>query len=188
MDSVRVSRIILLSLILILMGLFAWVLRMGVEHRGALTAPSGLITKANIEMNRFSLKQLRDGAVEWDIRAEGAALYEDRQEVSLDHLKATLLTKDGLRLNFSGDRGRLNTATQDFEIENTEGNVTVSMSNGFEIQAPSLIWKDKQREIISEDPVRIMAQGLDIRGNHMNIRLDEQQMTVSGDVHVTTGP
>jgi LPS export ABC transporter protein LptC len=188
MDSVRVSRIILLSLVLILMGLFAWVLRMGVEHRGDLTAPSGLITKANIEMSRLSLKQVRDGVVEWDIRAEGAALFEDRKEVSLDKLKATLLTKDGLRLNFSGDRGHLNTGTQDFEIENAEGNVTVSMSNGFEIQAPSLIWRDEQREIISKDPVRIVAQGLVIRGNQMSIRLDDQQMTVSGDVHVTTGP
>lgn len=175
-------------MILLLAGLFAWVLRMGVEHRNVLSAPTGLISKADIEMSRISLKQIRDGSVEWDIQAQGAALFEDRREVSLDNLRATLRMKNGLQVEFKGDHGHLNTGTQDFEIEGSGSDVTVSMNNGFQIQTPSLTWRNDKREIVSDKPVRIVAQGLDIRGDGMNIRLDDQQMTVDGDVHVATKP
>jgi len=139
-------------------------------------------------MDLFTLKQIRNGVVEWDIKADRAELNQQQKQVSLIGMKAVLQTTEGLQMDFSGDRGLLNTGTNDFEIKENQGNLTVSMNNGYIIEAPSLTWKDKDREIISEYPIRIIGQGLWIRGDRMVVNLKNQQLIVNGDVHVTTAP
>ena len=188
MDTVKFPRIILLTLIGILLVLLVWVLSAGIERHAVLPSSRGLIGKADIEMDRFSLKQIRNGLVEWNIKADRAELFEERHKVSLSALQATLRTAEGLRVSFSGDRGLFNTGTHDFGIKQNDGDLDVSMNNGYTIQAPSLTWKDQQREIVSEQPIRIIGQGLRIRGDHLIVKPENQQLTVSGDVHVTTEP
>lgn len=177
-----------MSLIGMLLGLLLWVLSVGIERRTVLPSSKGLIGKADIEMDRFSLKQIRDGLVEWDIKADRAELFEERQEVSLSAIQATLQTAEGLRVSFSGDEGILNTGTHDFKIKENEGDLNLSMNNGYTIQAPTLVWKDQQREIVSDQPVRIIGQGLRIQGDQLVVKLENQELTVNGDVHVTTEP
>ncbi len=184
----KFPRIILLTLIVMLLGLLLWVLSVGIERHAVLPSSRGLISKADIEMDRFSLKQIRDGLVEWDIKADRAELFEEREEISLNTMQATLQTAEGLRVVFSGDEGILNTGTHDFEIKENEGDLSLSMNNGYTIQAPTLIWKDQQREIVSDQPVRIIGQGLRIQGDQLLVKLENQQLTVNGDVHVTTEP
>jgi LPS export ABC transporter protein LptC len=188
MYSMLFSRMILLILIVVLSGVLIWVVLRGVERRPTLPSSAGLLTNADIKMERFSLKQIRNGLVEWDIKADQAEVFENRQEVSLKELQATLQTTDGLRVSFAGDRGILNTRTHDFEIEKNDGNLEVSMNTGYSIQTPSLSWKDQEREIVSEKPVQINAKGLQIRGNHLIVKMENQQLMVNGDVHVTTEP
>lgn len=188
MYPVKIPRIILLTLIGTLVALLAWVLSAGIERHAVLPSSKGLISKADIEMDRFSLKQIRNGSVEWDIKADRAELFEERHEVSLNAMQAILQTAEGLRVSFSGDRGLLNTDTHDFEIKKNEGDLNVSMNNGYTIQASSLTWKDRQREIVSEQPIRIIGQGLRIHGDQLIVKLENQQVTVHGDVHVTAEP
>lgn len=185
---VKFPRIILLILIGMLLGSLFWVLSVGIERHAVLPSSKGLISKADIEMDRFTLKQIRNGLVEWDIKADRAELFEERQEVSLHAMQASMQTTEGLRASFSGDQGLLNTRTHDFLIKENEGDLSLSMNNGYTIQAPTLIWKDQQREIVSDQPVRIIGQGLRIQGDHLSIQLQNQQLTVNGDVHVTTEP
>jgi len=184
----RFPRIFLLIFIGMLLALLAWVLSVGIEHPQVLPPSRTLISKADIEMAGFTLKQFRNGAVEWDIKADRAELFEDRKEVLLDETQATLQTSEGLKVSFSGDRGLINTATHDFEIKKNDGDLDVSMNNGFTIRTPSMRWKDQEREIVSLEPVQITAQNLRIRGNQLVVKLENQQFTVSGDVHVTTEP
>jgi LPS export ABC transporter protein LptC len=188
MHPVKFQRIILLTLIGLLMVMLVWVLSAGIDPRTVLPSSKGLISKADIVMDNFSLKQVRNGLVEWDIKAEQAELFEERDEVSLSAIQATLQTAEGLRVSFSGDRGLLNTGTHDFEIKKNEGDLNVSMNNGYTIQASSLTWKDRQREIVSEQPIRIIGQGLRIRGDQLIIKLENQQLIINGDVHVTEEP
>jgi LPS export ABC transporter protein LptC len=184
----RFPRIMLLIFIGMLLALLAWVLSVGIEHPQVLPPSRTLISKADIEMEGFTLKQIRNGAVEWDIKAKRAELFEDRKEVFLNETQANLQTAEGLQVSFSGDQGLLNTATHDFEIKNNDGDLDVSLNNGFTIRAPSLSWKDQEREIVSLEPVQITAQRLRIRGNQLIVKLENQQFTVNGDVHVTTAP
>jgi LPS export ABC transporter protein LptC len=181
-------RIILLIFIGILLALLAWVLSVGIEHPHVLPPSRTLISKADIEMEGFTLKQFRNGAVEWDINAKRAELFEDQKKVLLDETQATLQTAEGLQVSFSGDQGLINTETHDFEIKKNDGDLDVSMNNGFTIRTPSLSWKDQEREIVSMEPVQITAQKLRIRGDQLVVKLENQEFTVNGDVHVTTEP
>lgn len=184
----RFSRVILLILIGMLLASLAWVLSVGIEQRDAVPSSRGLMTKADIEMDRFSMRQMRDGALEWDIRANRAQLFEDRHEASLQDMEATLRTADGLQVRFSGDQALLNTETHDFEIKKNDGDLTVWMNNGYTIEAPSLTWREQQREIVSDRPIRISGQGLQMRGGRLIVKPESQQFTIHEDVHVTVGP
>ena len=120
--------------------------------------------------------------------AKRAELFENRHAVLLNNLDAILQTDEGLRVSFAGDRGLLNTQSRDFEIRKDDGDLDVSMNNGYSVQARSLAWKDRTREIVSEQPVRIFGQGFRIQGDQLTIRLENQEFSVVGDVHVTQDP
>jgi len=184
----RFPRIMLLIFIGMLLALLAWVLSVGVQRPQVLPSSRTLISKADIEMEGFALKEFRNGAVEWDIKADRAELFEDRKEVVLDETQATMQTTEGLQVSFSGDQGLINTTTHDFEIKKNDGDLDVSMNNGFTIRTPVLTWRDQEREIVSLEPVQVTAQKLRIRGNQLVVKLENQEFTVNGDVHVTTEP
>ena len=188
MGAAQIPRMILLSLIGMLLMLLVWVLSVGIERRDVFPSSRGLITEADIEMDWFALKQIRGGLVEWDIHAKRAELFENRHAVLLNNLDAILQTDEGLRVSFAGDRGLLNTQSRDFEIRKDDGDLDVSMNNGYSVQARSLAWKDRTREIVSEQPVRIFGQGFRIQGDQLTIRLENQEFSVVGDVHVTQDP
>ncbi|HET6466694.1 MAG TPA: LPS export ABC transporter periplasmic protein LptC [Nitrospiria bacterium] len=188
MSAAQFPRIFLLIFIGMLLSLLAWVLSVGIEHPQVLPSSKTLISKADIEMDGFTLKQIRNGTVEWDIRAKHAEVFEDRKEVFLKEMQAILQTAEGLQVRFSGDEGLLDTETHDFEIKKNDGDLDVSMNNGFTIRTPSMSWKDQEREIISLQPVQITAQRLLIRGDQLVVKLENQQFTVTGDVRVTAEP
>ena len=155
-------------------------------HRPEIASSSGdALAGADIEMDRFTLKQIQDGETLWTIRADRAELFESARMLSLSQLQATLRTSDGTEIQFSGDRGRLDTVTRDFEIMNDQTDMVVLLNNGFSIQTRALQWKDSAREVRSDRPVLIIGQGFQIRGQRMNVTLADQQLYVDGDVNVT---
>jgi len=182
------SSIALLALIGTLLAVLGWALSSGIKQQEMAASSAGFVSQADVEMESFSFKQIYKGALTWDIQAKYAALFENRHEAELKEIQATLWTNNGLEVSFSGDRGLLNTETNDFDIRQDEGDLAVRMNNGFTIHAPSLIWREQRREITSDRPAWITGQGLRIHGGQLIVRLEDQQFTVSEDVHVTMAP
>jgi lipopolysaccharide export system protein LptC len=51
-----------------------------------------------------------------------------------------------------------------------------------------LVWTDKAKEIHTEDPVRIVGHGLEIRGLGLLGRMESEEFEVLRDVHVDLVP
>lgn len=190
-DMITLKRLLSLALlgtVVTLLVVFFWVLVRGIREQGAAPSQGGLISRADIEMEDLHLNQLRDGQRIWSIQAENAVLYDDRNEIVLNNLSATILTADGFNIEFSGDRGRFDTKTQDFEVEKREGELDVQLGNGYTLRTLSLRWVNQDQEVVSVFPVSILSPGFRIQGRGMTADLKTQQFMIREDVRVQVAP
>lgn len=187
-DHYKGYRLVLIIVAGALVVLWAGVLAKGLKQNRVVSSTETLFSRADIGMDLFRLRQIRNGSLEWDIQAQQAELFEGQHEIRLREMRAILNSSDGFRIAFSGSHGILDTKTYDFIIQEDEGNVSVEMNNAYTIEAPSLVWNDGERSLRSDQPVLIRGQNILIRGRRLKMQPDLQLLTVNGDVKVTVGP
>ena len=142
------------------------------------------ITKADIGIQGLSFTQTRMGEMEWEIKAKSAEMFELEHLAAFTDVHVLLRTPQGLEISFDGDRGTINTDNHDFKVENEKSEIKVQMNNGYTALTRALVWRDKEREIDSNQPVRIFGPRLTINGVGMLIKTSSQEFTITKDVHV----
>lgn len=142
------------------------------------------ITKADIGIQGLFFAQTRMGEIEWAINAKSAEIFESEHLAAFTGVHVLLRTPQGLEISFDGDKGMINTDSHDFKIEKEKDEIKVQMNNGYTALTRALVWRDQEREISSDQPVRIFGPGLVINGVGMLIRTLSQEFTITQDVHV----
>ena len=105
-----------------------------------------------------------------------------------DTVAVTLFGLQGKELTVHGDEGTLNTETKNFLLSNRSAPLVIYTQSGYIIYTNHLAWTDQTREIRTQDPVRIVGNGLDVKGRGLLGHLDTEVFEVLEDVHVEVAP
>jgi LPS export ABC transporter protein LptC len=65
-----------------------------------------------------------------------------------------------------------------------KGDVVVTSKDGLRITTQSLRWRNKERNLQTEDPVQIMREGTTISGQGLDVRMEEQHAVLGKRVRV----
>jgi lipopolysaccharide export system protein LptC len=87
-----------------------------------------------------------------------------------------------------GEEGTLDTATKNFRLVNRRAPIVVETKSGYTIYTNHLVWMDQAREIRTEDPVRMVGHGLEVKGQGLLGRMESEEFEVLQDVHVDLAP
>jgi lipopolysaccharide export system protein LptC len=136
----------------------------------------------------FTFTQSKGDVVQWQVQAKQARIFEQEQRALLHDVILTFYEGESEEVTVYGDEGTLNTASKDFALANREVPVTVTTRSGYTIYTNHLVWTDKSKEIRTEDPVRIVGNGLEIRGLGLLGRMESEEFEVLHDVHVDLVP
>ncbi len=71
----------------------------------------------------------------------------------------------------------------DFSIQKESEPVLVWLSNGYIVRTNSLRWSSQEKLIQTDDPVEIVGSKIAIRGEGLQLSLDESNLMVLKDVH-----
>ena len=152
------------------------------------TTNPGVIDQADATISNFTFTQTKGAAVQWQVQAQQAHLFEQDKRALLRTVAVTLFGQQGKELTVTGEEGTLDTATKNFILANRTTPLVVETMSGYIIYTNHLAWTDQTREIRTQDPVRIVGHGLEVRGRGLLGHLDTEEFEVLEDVHVDLVP
>jgi len=142
------------------------------------------IEQADAKILEFIFTQSRGDVVQWQVQAKQARLFEQDKRAVLRDVALTFYGAGGDEVTVHGEEGTLDTATKNFRLANRQTPIVVETRSGYTIYTNHLVWTDKTREIRTEDPVRMVGHGLEVRGQGLLGRMESEEFEVLQDVHV----
>lgn len=139
---------------------------------------------ADAGIDSFTFTQSRAGAVQWQVQAQRARMFETENRAVLEGVQITLYGPHGRELQLEGDEGTIDTAKKNFVLAKRTGDIAVRLENGYTIFTNHLAWTDARREVTTSDAVMITGNGLEVKGRGLVGKLDVEEFQVLEDVHV----
>jgi LPS export ABC transporter protein LptC len=142
------------------------------------------IEQADAKILEFIFTQSKGDVVQWQVQAKQARLFEQDKRAVLRDVALTFYGAGGDEVTVHGEEGTLDTATKNFRLANRQTPIVVETRSGYTIYTNHLVWTDEAREIRTEDPVRMVGHGLEVRGQGLLGRMESEEFEVLQDVHV----
>ncbi len=139
---------------------------------------------ADAGIDRFTFTQTRSGAVQWQVQAQRARMFETENRAVLEDVQVTLYGPKGRELQLEGDEGTIDTAKKNFVLAKRTGDIAVRLENGYTIYTNHLAWTDARREVTTSDAVTIIGNGLEVKGRGLVGKLDAEEFQILENVHV----
>lgn len=140
--------------------------------------------QADAKILEFIFTQSKGDVVQWQVQAKQARLFEQDKRAVLRDVALTFYGAGGDEVTVHGEEGTLDTATKNFRLANRQTPIVVETRSGYTIYTNHLVWTDEAREIRTEDPVRMVGHGLEVRGQGLLGRMESEEFEVLQDVHV----
>ncbi|MDE3117904.1 MAG: LPS export ABC transporter periplasmic protein LptC [Nitrospirota bacterium] len=135
-------------------------------------------------IDQFKFTQARAGAVQWEVRAQRARVFEADKRAALEAVEVTLYGARGWDMKLRGEEGTVNLATKDFVLANRIEPIVVQLEGGYTVVSNHLTWTDARRTITTADPVTISGHGLKVSGRGFKGILDAEEFQVLEHVRV----
>ncbi|HSN04633.1 MAG TPA: LPS export ABC transporter periplasmic protein LptC [Nitrospira sp.] len=152
------------------------------------SAAPGTIEQADAKISEFAFTQTKGDVVQWKVEAKQARLFEREKRAILNEVEVTLYGQAGKELTVSGEEGSLDTATKDFVLANRTDPLVIETGSGYTIYTNHLAWTDATKILRTDDPVRIVGNGLEITGRGLLGHMESEEFEVLDNVHVDVSP
>ena len=139
------------------------------------------IKKADVTIKKMDLSETSEGNLDWRLKAEEAELHEKQ---GIAYLKTIILSysgEKGQEIILTGNRGKVDLLKKNVFLE---GNVT-AFSNQIQLKAKTLSWFRENRTVMTEDPVWLKKDNIEITGREMSADMEFKKIKVNKEV--TTG-
>lgn len=141
--------------------------------------------RADAGINRFSFVQSKSGAVQWEVQARRAKLFEAESRVVLEEdVQVTLYGRNGWELKLDGDEGTVDTSKKNFLVAKRWSLIAVQLKNGYTIFTNHLVWTDQRQEVRTNDPVTISGNGVKVTGRGLIGKLENEEFQILENVRV----
>ena len=143
--------------------------------------PKPDIGKADVTLKNMELSETSEGDLAWRLKAEEAELYEKQGNAYLTKVVLSYSGEEGQEIVLTGNRGKIDLSEKNVFLE---GNVK-AFSNQLYLKTKTLSWLPKKRIVLTEDPVWLKQNNIQITGRGMSADINLRKIKVNKDV--TTG-
>lgn len=136
-------------------------------------------------MRDVHLVESQQGARDWELFSDKAKGNKTSGQWDLDVVRVLFYARNDLQFTVSSQRGGLESENKDIRFS---GKVEVKSPKGFVFKTEAVRYDSKERELLSEDPVKLMGPsdqsgaGLQVGGKRMTLDVDTSEMLLDGGV------
>jgi LPS export ABC transporter protein LptC len=175
----RLSTVFLVCFLAVLAGL-SGVVAWKVMSRRAPEPVQQPPQQAEYQIKDVRINETLDGNLRWTLEADQAEVYDQRGVTVMRKVTIQVFSRDG-SWTVTSDEGTLVNAERDVTLK---GNVVIRSSDGLEMRAPSLAWRNNTRTLDTEDAVEIERDGTKITGQGLVVRMQEETAGLRRSVRV----
>ena len=175
----RLSTIFLVVFVALVGGLSA-VVAWKVRARAAPTPAAAVAPRADYRVSEIHINETLEGNLRWSLDADQAEVFDREQETVMRRVSIRVLSKDA-EWTITAAEGVLNNQSRDVALK---GDVVVTSKDGLRMTTQSLRWRNKERNLQTEDPVQITREGTTISGQGLDVRMEEQHAVLGKRVRV----
>lgn len=176
------KKILLVSLLVGIMILAGLLVRGYFKYREFSEDPAKFIEAipegTNIVLGEIRHTAVREGRKEWILEASSAQYSENSREAVFNDVKVTFFMDNGDKVHLEGQKGTINTATNDMQVS---GDVRVEKDTNT-LLTETIEYDHNTRKITSQSPVRIMGRNFDLRSDAMQVDLTSEKALFTGAV------
>lgn len=137
--------------------------------------------EADLALGEFEYTETRHGRRQWTIVADSAGYHKDQERTDITNPRITFYgqEQESDDLFLSARNGQVNTETRELEVW---GDVLMESAEGYTLQTERLFYDDTQRLITTQDPVRILYSGFDVRGRGLRLDVTQRSLEILNEV------
>ena len=165
----RLSTVFLVCFLAVLAGL-SGVIAWKVMGRRGPTPVQQTPQQAEYQIKDVRINETLDGNLRWTLEADQAEVYDQKGITVMRKVVIQVFSRDG-SWTVTSDEGTLDNAKRDVSLK---GNVVIRSSDGLEMRAPTLAWRNDNRTLDTQDAVEIQRDGTTITGQGLIVRMQEE--------------
>jgi LPS export ABC transporter protein LptC len=127
------------------------------------------------------------GSVRWRLKSDQALVFEHEGRTTLKNVNVVVRDKERewtIRAG-EGDVFQREDKRRDVEVRDQ---VVVTTDDGVQLETSVLRWDSEGKRLWTDAPVKLVSQGSVVEGKAFDLRIAEDNATVSGRVHATFLP
>ncbi len=176
------KKIVLLALLAGVVLLTGLLVRGYLKYREFRENPAKIIEAipegTNIVLGEVRHTAVREGRKEWVLEASSAQYSESSKEAVFNDVKVTFFLENGDRIHLEGQKGTINTASNDMQVA---GNVRIDKDDQT-LLTEKIDYNHETRYITSPSEVLITGRNFDLRADTMRVDLATETAFFTGAV------
>ena len=175
----RLSIVFLVCFVALLAGLggmIAW----RVRGRSAPPALATTAQDADYRIHEIHINETLEGNLRWTLDADQAEVFDKEQRTVMKNVVVKVFSKTA-EWTVTADEGVMGNETRDVTVT---GNVVVTSNDGLTIKTPELLWRNKDRNLSTEQAVEIKRTGTTITAQGMDVKMQDQEAVLPKKVRV----
>jgi LPS export ABC transporter protein LptC len=139
--------------------------------------------RADLRIKEVEIEE-QSGNVRWRLKADQALVFEQEGRTALKTVNVVVRDRDRqwtIRAE-EGDVFQREGKRRDVEVRQ---NVVVTTDDGLQIETTVLRWNSEDGRLWTDEPVKLVRQGITVEGKAFDLRMGEENATVTGRVHAT---
>lgn len=165
----KMVRMALLGFMIAIIGVISYFLITSSDYRIAIKGVSFRNSDADLDIDKVHVVQNTEGFREWELWADSAKVYREKDLTILKNLRLRFYPKGGEPANVSARRGTMENKSRNMRIS---GDVVILASNGVSVKTDSLYFRPKEKRIDSDARVLIEGERFRLSGTGLKGRTD----------------
>lgn len=143
---------------------------------------------AEQKMEGVHLVESQQGTRDWELFAKAAEGSHNAGNWKLSDVKVYFYNNEKVEFTVTGDTGSIDAKSKDLSIV---GNVVTKSENGYSFKTPSVFYSSDKRiitspqEVIMQGPRDNATQGMSLKGQKMQVFVDQSKMIIKDKVSAT---
>ena len=188
----KLSRLVVLGLVLLPVGLIAYQLRQNLQSQldaevDSKDALVDMLPEVFQMIQNFRRVEIRDGNKIWELEAEEAQYMRESNVVVVREPRVSFFLDDGSEVRISGEQGEVLVLERELKGIKVQDNVEIHVRD-FVILVESAAYDRKQGQIVTPGPVHILGKTLELWGRGMKVDIESSNFTIDESVRVTFRP
>lgn len=177
--SHRLTRGLILGVLLLLSGVFVWGLWQGGRHKKELVDHDVEPLEAEMKLRDMEYTEMREGRRRWTIKAEEVRYFQDENKTVLTVVHLVFFLSDGREVHLTSRRGVLYAGSKDIDLWDS---VKVEAPDGYRLRTERASYRDEGEVIFADAPVQVWGPDLELKGSKWKYLLSERRAFLEGRV------